>query len=913
MKKAIILITALACFGINGLIAQVYKTAHVDTAGTLSALFSAEELAAVTDLTLTGTINADDFNTMKTLMPALRGIDLGSVHATGDSIPGYAFNTGIDSVILPSSITLLGNHALQGCGLLTTLTIPSLVTLIGDFAFAGCSGLTSLILGESVTSIGSYAFAGCSGLPSIDLPDSVSSIGMYAFIACSGMKTITIPPLVTAIVDHAFEGCSWLDSISIGSSVASIGINAFAGCNSLRSVTIPSSVSFIAPYSFVGCPGLTSVTILSSSETTIGEYAFAGDANLASVTIHPSSGTSIGKYAFVSCSGLKTLNMISPSVTSIGEGCFIGNILESVVFPSSLKSVSKYAFVNSDSLDSVTFLPSSGVSLSEYAFVDCSNLVSLNMISPSVDSIGERCFGECRNLTSLSLPSSLVYIGNYAFRNCSITGSLIMPSSLTHIGEYAFSVSPGIDSLIFLPSSGTSIGKSAFEDCIGLTTLIMHSPSVDSIGYTSFDDCNNLTDVILPSSLVSMEPGAFGRCYALRNIRINRIIPPVIPESNSIFYYVSTGAVDLYVPAGTQDAYQAAEVWRRFHIVEFDLQLSASPDTLVIEDTTGSTATFDIQSTTSWQIISDQPWLTAVPAFGMDTAGITLTAEANPDTIAREAIVTVSGENVASQLVIVTQAPRPVLSVSTHVLDIGPLAGSTVRFTIASNQDWTVQSGQTWLAANPSPGNGNGEITMTAEANPDTAAREAVVTIYTGRLTPQTIVVTQAPKPALSVSSGVLDIGSQAGSTAMFNIISNTDWSVQSDQAWLVADPSSGNGNTEIALTAEANPDTAIREAIVTVSADGLPSQIVTVIQEGAMPSGYGDAVQEKIAVYPNPVHDVLYVSGAAGNDIILYDIKGRVIFVKRLCNDHETLDMSAYSPGDYVIKIGNKTVKIVK
>ena len=275
--------------------------------------------------------------------------------------------------------------------------------------------------------------------------------------------------------------------------------------------------------------------------------------------------------------------MLSPSVTSIREGCFTNCSMDTLVFPSSLTLIDKYAFQYCDSLKSVTFLPSSGATIRDLAFMYCSNLVSVIMLSPSVDSIGERCFQSCSKLTSLTLPSSLAYIGNYAFSGCNITGTLTMSTSLIHIGDYAFASIQGIDTLTFLPTAGTSIGERAFYNCDGIISLIMYSPSVVSIGRTSFDDSEGMTNVILPSSLTSMEAAAFGRCYELRKIRINRMIPPVISEYNNIFNYLSRGAIDLYVPAGTMDAYQAAEVWSGFHIIEFGVQLSASPDTLVIE------------------------------------------------------------------------------------------------------------------------------------------------------------------------------------------------------------------------------------------------------------------------------------------------------------------------------------------
>jgi hypothetical protein len=67
----------------------------------------------------------------------------------------------------------------------TSVVIPDSVTNIGDCAFDGCTGLTSVVIPDSVTNIGDYAFRGCSGLTSVVIPDSVTNIGDYAFDGCT--------------------------------------------------------------------------------------------------------------------------------------------------------------------------------------------------------------------------------------------------------------------------------------------------------------------------------------------------------------------------------------------------------------------------------------------------------------------------------------------------------------------------------------------------------------------------------------------------------------------------------------------------------------------------------------------------------------------------------------------------------
>ena len=76
-------------------------------------------------------------------------------------------NQNIESYVIPSSVTSIGNSAFWGCRSLSDIVIPSCVTSIGDGAFWDCSSLSDIVIPSSVTSIGDSAFDGC------NIPDNL--------------------------------------------------------------------------------------------------------------------------------------------------------------------------------------------------------------------------------------------------------------------------------------------------------------------------------------------------------------------------------------------------------------------------------------------------------------------------------------------------------------------------------------------------------------------------------------------------------------------------------------------------------------------------------------------------------------------------------------------------------------------
>jgi len=163
----------------------------------------------------TGTIRGD------VIIPAtIEGIkvtEIGELAFSGKNDVRRRINKNITSVIIPDSVTVIGNLAFSGITKLASVTFApnSKVTSIGMWAFKDCTSLTSIIIPNSVKSIGAEAFSECTSLASITIPNSVTGIEEGAFFYCTSLTSIIVPNSVTYIGGGAFEGCP-ITSITIG-------------------------------------------------------------------------------------------------------------------------------------------------------------------------------------------------------------------------------------------------------------------------------------------------------------------------------------------------------------------------------------------------------------------------------------------------------------------------------------------------------------------------------------------------------------------------------------------------------------------------------------------------------------------------------------------------------------------------
>ena len=98
----------------------------------------------------------------------------------------------ITSVVIPNTVTYIGNGCFGNCEGITSITLPKSLTTIGSVAFA-YSGLKSVIIPEGVLYIYSGAFSGCKSLTSVTLPESLEELYGQAFADCAELATVNLP------------------------------------------------------------------------------------------------------------------------------------------------------------------------------------------------------------------------------------------------------------------------------------------------------------------------------------------------------------------------------------------------------------------------------------------------------------------------------------------------------------------------------------------------------------------------------------------------------------------------------------------------------------------------------------------------------------------------------------------------
>lgn len=552
--------------------AQVSKTINI-TAGTLSSALTALEQTTITDLTITGTIDARDFKTMRDSMDVLANIDLrgvgieaysgaggtyysneaGNVYFeySANQIPHYAFynlenevgKNSLVSVFVPLTVTNFADGCFYLCTGLTSLNIPIGVDRIDGFAFTGCTGLSNIVIPSSVTYVLGNAFQNCTGLSSLIIEEGVDHIGDYAFEGCSSLSSITITDSVTFISDHAFQNCTGLDSLILGESIETIGSYAFDGCSELTYVkclsTLPVDLSsslnvfqnvnkttctLYVPFGSKAAYELvdqwqdfhniveTPVLTLSTNDVLIGYLAYSTDSIL---VVSDSTWTASSDQTWLtvnptSNTGIDTLIIEAEANPDLYRRSAIVTVCIADVDTQYI-----YVTQKENSIEVVAGELSSLLTTEE------KNTITDLTLTGTIDARDFRVMrDEMPNLESLDLSGAGIvsYVGTEG--SCIESYDIIY--GVNAVPSHAFynnltnEAKTGLTTVI-LPSTLTTFESNCFESCTGLTSVNIPT-GVTEVWNTAFKSCSGLSSITIPSGVSAIEREVFMNCTGLSTL-----------------------------------------------------------------------------------------------------------------------------------------------------------------------------------------------------------------------------------------------------------------------------------------------------------------------------------------------------------------------------------------------------------
>lgn len=289
-------------------------------------------------------------------------VNIGGASQIGEGV--FLFTEGIETVILSDELDNIPKDLFNGAHKLKnvitkfyyeeadgqiedgTLLLPTGITSIGDHAFAG-TALAGTIDISGVFSIGEGVFNSCGGIETVILPDSLDEIPDYSFGLGDNLKnvlskscldelggidhvqdgTVLLSDRIARIGHHAFIGCVYIQSVE-ARGVKELGEEVFGNCYGLKTISLSDELATIPDRTFWYCRALEGFDFGDGIEE-IGTDAFYKCENLGQST---GGAIELGRYiktigdsAFGECRSISKVTIYSKVIESIGANCFSSN------------------------------------------------------------------------------------------------------------------------------------------------------------------------------------------------------------------------------------------------------------------------------------------------------------------------------------------------------------------------------------------------------------------------------------------------------------------------------------------------------------------------------------------------------------------------------------------------------------
>ena len=454
---------------------------------------------------------------------------------------------------------------------LREIVIPASVTYIGDFAFQDCYDLERITVAEdnpAYSSVDGILLSGdgtqlirCPVRNSVTaIPAGVCDIGDFAFGSCSEITELAFPHDVTHIGNNAFDGCATLIRMTLSTRVAHIGQGAFAGCYALQEIHYTGSEEdWQTIFVEDGNEALASAVL--HEYAAYGEHEHAERIDPAVEPTCTDAGYTEGSHCSICGEVLTAPQTRMPTGHTVDEwiidreaepgvkGSRHGTCTacgETVTETIKAYSVGLEYISNGDGTCTVigrgsctdlhiriphAFEGERVVGIGEWAFGGCGDIVQVT-IPEGIETIQFNAFSGCWSMTLINLPESLASIGGWAFADCERLTSLYLPGGVELLDSEALRGCYNLASIAVSPDNPYFCDVDGILYDKAQTTLIKYPSAREDGRYDvphgvtcladwAFDEANHLTELYVPAGVTEIRETAINSCHNLTAIEVD--------------------------------------------------------------------------------------------------------------------------------------------------------------------------------------------------------------------------------------------------------------------------------------------------------------------------------------------------------------------------------------------------------
>ena len=241
-----------------------------------------------------------------------------------------------------------------------------------------------------------------------------------------------------------------------------------------------------------------------------------------------------------------------------------------------------------------------------------------------------------------------------------------------------------------------------------------------------------------------------------------------------------------------------------------------------------------------WTAEVNDDWLSI--SYDVNAGRVNIQASENTTNVARTGTIDIKYNNKTISKITVLQRVANIF-VETTPLEFENVAGE-YTLAITSEVSWSAETSHPWIQISPTTGAaGTTSLKISVSPNTSTVTRKGFVYIYIGASKIVEIPVTQ-DGIFIELSSSELVVQSTSCSEKVM-LKSNTSWEIYSYPEWVDVSPKNGEGDQEISISFQDNPNVTDRQGRIKVHQAGVDLEAILEITQLGKIFEYGVTVLE--------------------------------------------------------------------